>query len=132
MGRLLFLIALGLAAAASGSSASVHTPIVFGLGGGNMVPYQVTIQPNGVVRHDGSVHVGRTHLPATTVRRLRSEIASAHLSTRECPGVLPDVGSEYIRVGGRTVRVHGSCEPSFTRVWNSLARAVGLKLALGR
>ena len=129
MPRIVFLLAVIAAAAACGSSsAATHTPIVFGVVGGNMLPYRVTIQPNGVVRHSGSVTVRRTQLPGTTVTQLRSRIERAHLSSRECQGVLPDVGSQFIRIGTRTVTVHGTCEPRFTRVWTALAHAVGLRV----
>src|SRR5579862_6293580 len=128
MGRLVLLLATVGAAVATGSGDPAHAPIVFGLGGGNMVPYQVTIQPNGVVRRSGSASARRSRLPAATVGQLRTRIEQAHLSSRECPGTLPDVGSQYIRVCGRTVRLHGACEPRFTRVWDALAHAVGLRV----
>lgn len=121
------LLAIVAAASACASSAAAHTPIVFGLGGGNMLPYSVTIQPNGVVRHGGSVRVRRAHLPGRTVRQLRAEVEQAHLRSRQCSGVLPDIGSQFVRLGSRTVRVHGTCEPRFTRVWNALAHAVGVR-----
>lgn len=127
MRPLVLLLALVALAAACGSSDPAHTPLAFGLGGGNMLPYRVTIQPNGVVRHSGPATLGRTHLPGATVRRLRSRIESAGLRSRNCRETLPDVGSQFIRVGTRTWTVHGACDPRFTRVWTSLARAVGLR-----
>ena len=39
----------------------------------------------------------------------------------------PDVGSDFIQAYGRIVRVHGSCEPRFHRLWDALAQAVGLR-----
>jgi hypothetical protein len=41
-----------------------------------------------------------------------------------CPKTLPDVAAEFIRVEGRTVRVHGSCIARFNRLWTALNRAV--------
>jgi hypothetical protein len=125
---LVLLLALVVAAAACGSADPAHTPLAFGVGGGNMVPYQVTIQPNGFVRHSGSITLRRRHLAGATVRRLRSEIQSAGLRSRNCTGTLPDVGSTFIRVGKQTWTVHGACDPKFTRVWKSLAHAVGLRI----
>lgn len=127
--RIVFLLAVIVAAAACGSSsAATHTPIVFGVVGGNLLPYHVTIEPSGVVRHSGPTTVRRTHLPGTAVARLRSQVESAHLGSRQCQGTLPDFGSQFIRIGTRTVTVHGTCEPRFTRVWTALAHAVGLRV----
>jgi hypothetical protein len=128
MRLLIFLVPLLLAGAACGASDPAHTPLVFGVGGGNMVPYRVTIQPNGVVRATGSVHPRRRHLPVSTVQRLRNEVLQAHLTSRDCQGTLPDVGRQYIRAGSRTWTVHGGCEKRFARAWGDLARAVGLAL----
>ena len=128
MRALVFLVAIVVFAAACGSADPAHTPLAFGIGGGNMIPYRVTIQPNGVVRRSGSIKLRRTHLPGSTVRRLRSEIGRAGLRSRDCKGTLPDVGSQYIRVGSRTWTVHGGCEKPFQRAWSDLAHAVGLQL----
>jgi hypothetical protein len=49
------------------------------------------------------------------------------LKSRLCPGTNPDIGSHFIQAYGRSVRVHGGCEPSFQRLWDTLARAVGLR-----
>jgi hypothetical protein len=114
------LIGCGLSAAAA------HTSIGFGIRGGNISPYSVSIQPTGTIKiySSGGNHPRRRLAPAR-VRRLRAEIQQAHLTSRRCPGVLPDFASRYIRVGSRTVTVHGGCERSFNRVWNDLSRAVG-------
>jgi hypothetical protein len=111
--------------AACGSTAATgQTPIVFGITGGNIAPYRVSIQPTGSVR-DSSQRSPRRQIPVARVRGLRTEIQQAHLANRHCAGVLPDIASRYIRVGGRTATVHGTCEPGFERVWNDLVRAVG-------
>ena len=104
-----------------GSGAAVHRPIVFGVTGGNIAPYRVSIQPNGSVRISGSQRRLRRRILPARVRQLRREIQRAHLSSRRCTGVLPDVASRYIGA----VTVHGDCERRFTRVWNDLAKAVG-------
>jgi hypothetical protein len=123
---LLLLAVVAAAVAAFGASAGTSTPIVFGLTGGNAVPYRVTIQPNGSVRASQGWSVRRRILPRQ-VRRLRSEIRNAHLTSRLCPGYLPDFATNYIGLGGRTVRVHGKCEPRFTRVYDDLMAAVKLR-----
>jgi hypothetical protein len=104
-----------------GSGAAAHTPIVFGTTGGNIAPYRVSIQPNGSVRVRGSQRRVRRRILPARVRQLRREIQRAHLSSRRCRGVLPDVASRYIGA----VTVHGDCERRFTRVWNDLTKAVG-------
>jgi hypothetical protein len=117
------LAAIAAALTACGSSAEARTaPIVFGVTGGNIAPYRVSIQPNGGVR--GASH---RQIPPARVRLLQHEIEQAHLTSRTCTGTLPDVASQYIRVGRRAVTVHGGCEASFQRVWNDLAQAVGLR-----
>lgn len=104
--------------------------IEYGLGGGNMVPFQVTIEATGRVRARGSIQPIRRQLSRTKVaslsRLVRHEFAAA-LKSRECRGTNPDVGSDFIHAAGRTVTVHGSCEPRFQRLWNTLAAAVGLR-----
>lgn len=116
------LAALTASFAACGSAAVTHTQIVFGITGGNIAPYRVSIQPDGTVRG-----AGHRQIPSARVRRLQQEIEQAHLTSRRCTGALADVASQYIRVGDRTVTVHGGCEASFQRVWHDLARAAGLR-----
>ena len=120
------LAAIAAALTACGSNAVGHTPIVFGITGGNMRPYRVSIQPNGSVGIKGSDRTGRRQIPPARVQQLRHEIQQAHLSSRTCVGALPDMASQYIRVGGGTVILRGSCEAVFERVWADLAKAVGL------
>jgi hypothetical protein len=120
--RVVVVAAIAAALAGCGSSSTAQGPLVFGITGGSMVGYNVSIQPNGGVRG-----ASRRQIPAAQVRRLRQEIQQAHLTSRQCAGALPDFASQYIRVGPRTVTVHGDCEPSFVRVWNDLAQAVGLR-----
>jgi len=127
--RLLSIAVILFALSACGASAARHRPpLVFGVTGGNMVPYQVTIRPNGTVRTRGSFHARHRHLAASKVVRLRRDVQRAHLKTRQCAGVLPDIGLRFIRLGSRTWTVHGVCEKRFERVWNELAQAVGLSL----
>jgi hypothetical protein len=130
MRRMIALAALlgGLGACGASAASTKPTRIVFGVGGGNMVPFQVVIAATGAVRASGRT-VTRKHLSASTVLRLDREVRSAFASgvtSRQCRGTNPDVGSDFITLGRRTVRVHGSCEPRFSRLWNTLAQAVGL------
>jgi hypothetical protein len=123
--RLVVLVAIIVSLAACGSTAVAQTPIVFGVTGGNIVPYRVSIQPDGSVRAGGTHANPRRRISRARVRVLRLRIERADLASRSCPGVLPDIAGRYIRYGGRTVTVHGTCEPGFERVWNDLTRAVG-------
>jgi len=126
--------AAGLAACGASAAPTQAKPmrIEFGLGGGNMVPIQVTIESTGRVRVRGSIRPKRRQLSRTKVaslsRLVRQEFV-AGLTSRECRGTNPDVGSNFIHAAGRSVTVHGSCEPRFQRLWNTLAAAVGLRLA---
>jgi hypothetical protein len=117
---------------ACGSSAASTTPhrIVFGVAGGNMVPIQITIEPTGRIRSTGPLEPKirqLSHAKVVSLARLVREDFAAGLKTRLCPGTNPDVGSDFIQAYGRTVRVHGRCEPRFHRLWDTLARAVGLR-----
>jgi hypothetical protein len=133
MRRIIAAAALLSGVCACGSSAASTPPhrIVFGVGGGNMVPFQVTIEPTGRVRSSGPLAPKIRHLSHAKVvslsRLVREDFASG-LKSRLCPGTNPDVGSDFIQAYGRTVRVHGSCEPRFHRLWDTLARAVGLRV----
>jgi hypothetical protein len=132
MRRVVVLAALLVGVCACGSSAASTTPhrIVFGIAGGNMVPFQVTIEPTGRIHASGPLEPSRRHLShakIVSLSRLVREDFSAGLKSRLCPGTNPDVGSEFIHAYGRTVRVHGGCEPRFSRLWATLAKAVGLR-----
>jgi hypothetical protein len=124
--RFVVLAAFTAALAACGTDAVADTPIVVGITGGNIAPYRVSIQPNGSVRGSGSQGSLRRQIRSSRVRQLTNEIEQAHLASRSCAGSLPDVARQYIRVGGRTVTVHGGCEAQFRRVWGDLLQAVGL------
>jgi hypothetical protein len=95
-----------------------------------MVPSQVTIEPTGRVRSSGFMQPTRHHLSPAKVallsRLVEREFASG-LESRQCTGTNPDLGSDYIHALGRTITVHGTCEPRFQRLWNTLAGAVGLR-----
>jgi hypothetical protein len=100
---------------------------VFGVTGGNVVGHRVSITPDGSVRGTGSAHALRRRIATARLRQLRNEIEQAQLVSRRCPGVLPDLARRYIRVGRRTVTVHGDCEAGFERVWSDLTRAVAVR-----
>jgi hypothetical protein len=43
-----------------------------------------------------------------------------------CVGTLPDIATTFIRVGAKTVRVHGNCVPRFATLFTALSHAVKL------
>ena len=131
MRRIIVLAALLGAAYPCGSSVASTTShrIVFGVVGGNLAAYQVTIEPTGRIRSSQvrtKYHVLSRAKVVSLSRLVRASFASG-LKSRICPGTNPDFGSKFIQAYGRTVRVRGSCEPRFHRLWDTLAQAVGLR-----
>jgi hypothetical protein len=99
---LLAVLALGLAACGGSSEAAKPVRVEFGTTGGNIRPQTYAITVNGNL--------------ATQLRK-----AGHPGGLISCAGTLPDVAALYIRVGGSTVlKVRGSCDPSFTRLWKKL------------
>lgn len=126
----LVLGAAAAATAAAGGSAPSSTGFAFGRFGGNIRPYTVTVAPRGAVTLAGPVTAATRRLEADqllALRRLAVQVRFGTLpATKRCARTLPDVASTFIRVGARTVRVHGSCLPGYNRLWLALSRAVGL------
>jgi hypothetical protein len=88
----------------------------------------VTIANSGVVRTSGAVVVGRhklTPLQLGGLNRVATETSFVTLpKATNCRGTLPDVAATYIRVGARTVHVHGSCLPRYQRLLRALQASV--------
>jgi hypothetical protein len=133
MRRILALTVIAVALVACGASAastqSGPMRIEFGIAGGNLVPFQVTIERTGHVHASGLVqpaHRRLSHAKVSSLSRTVRRDFAAGLKSRQCAGTNPDIGSTFVRAEGRTVRVHGSCEPRFHRLWNTLAKAVGI------
>jgi hypothetical protein len=127
MGRAL-LIVLAAAALVPAASASEQRGFAFGRIGGNIRAYSVSITNDGVVRTHGAVEVGRMKLTLVQVAEL-NRIASVTRFTAlplktSCKGTLPDVAATFIRVGPRTVHVHGSCVARYSRLWKALTHTV--------
>jgi hypothetical protein len=122
---LLFALAVS---AMPASSAVQPSGFAFGRLGGNIRPYTVTIANSGVVRTSGAVEVRRTMLTALqlgSLNRVATETSFVTLpKSTNCRGTLPDVASTYIRVGARTVRVHGACLPRYQRLLRALQASV--------
>jgi hypothetical protein len=135
--RLILLAVLSLGLAACGSSGTPATgpgqtghpiQVEFGVTGGNIVPFTISISPDGKINEQGTLRVGKKHVASATVASLSDAVRSdlPGLSDRQCKGTLPDVGSRFIKADGKTVTVHGSCEAGFERLWSQLTAAAGL------
>jgi len=110
------------------AAALAATPsFVFGRGGGNVVPLHAAIYPSGRVVVNSAPGRRLTRAKVTALRRYAAAQGFSMIPRRiECPGVLPDVATLYVKVGrARTAYEHGSCNRRFDRVYAALAKAVG-------
>jgi hypothetical protein len=132
--RAAFVLALaaavaGAVAAVAGAAATPQRGFAFGRFGGNIRPYTVTIAAGGAVTVSGPV-VAAPRLTAAQLAALRhlatTERFGALPASTQCTGALPDAASTFIRVGARTVRVHGYCLARYNKLWRALTRAVRL------
>jgi hypothetical protein len=122
------LLLLTLAGMAAGNS--TQRGFSFGRVGGNIRPYTVSIGSDGRVQISGPVTAGRLKLTAAQLATLDRAVSTARFAAlpkvTNCPGTLPDVAATFIRVGARTVRVHGACVVRYTKLYTALTRAVAL------
>lgn len=128
MTRLLTLLALAAAAAVVPSAqATAKTGFEFGRTGGNIRPFAVSISITGRVTATGTAPDPRKTLTKQQLANLNRVAFVTHFETlpaaTACPNTLPDIAAQYIRVGARTVRVHGTCVARFNRLWTALNRA---------
>jgi hypothetical protein len=128
--RILGVLLAAAAIVTASSSASPQRGFAFGRLGGNIVPFTVTIRNDGRVSASGPIMIGRRRLTALEVANLNGVAAtngfSSLAATTNCSGTLPDIAATFVRVGPRTVRVHGTCIARYQRIWNALSRAVKL------
>jgi hypothetical protein len=124
----LLLVAAGVLVPAG--TASQRTGFAFGRAGGNIRPFTVVITTEGRVQVSGPAEAGRSHLTRTQLGNLNRIAATGSFGMlpgmTQCTGVLPDVATTFIRVGPRTVRVHGDCVSDYRVLWKALAHAVRL------
>lgn len=106
-----------------------HASFAFGRTGGNIMPFTVTIAPGGAITRTGPAPGTRARLTRQQLAGLERTAAAVHFTTlpraTSCPGTLPDVAAQFVRVGSRTVRAHGGCVARFQRLWQALANATG-------
>src|SRR5437868_5157855 len=102
-------------------TALAQTGFAFGRAGGNIMPFTVSIATSGRVTATGAAPEHATMVSKLRLANLNRAVLDARFGTMpavtNCPGTLPDIASEVIRVGGRTVRVHGGCVVRFNRLW---------------
>lgn len=126
-------VLLALTCSVPAADAVQPTGFAFGRLGGNIRPYSVTIANSGVVHTSGAVQVGRTRVTPVqlaALNRIATETRFTMLpAATNCRGSLPDVATTYVRVGARTVRVHGGCVPRYERLLKALKASV--QLAVG-
>jgi|SRR5689334_16302510 hypothetical protein len=125
------VLAPALAAAvvlAPAAGATQRTGFAFGRIGGNIRPFTVAIATDGRVRVNGAVQVNRIQLTRLQLGNLNRLAAIGNFGAlpqmTNCTGTLPDVATTFIRVGPRTVRVHGDCVAEYRRLWTALTHAV--------
>ena len=117
-----------------GSASPGAMSFAFGRNGGNIAPFAVTISSSGAVTATGPVKPTVTVVSAPARARLAALVAATRFAalppTIRCGGSLPDFASNFVTVrrGGstRTVLVHGDCSTRFSRLYDALARAVGV------
>jgi hypothetical protein len=122
--RLIAVLAVA-ATCASTASAAATTGIAFGRMGGSIRPFTVTVAADGTVHATGPVDtkpVSKQQL--ARLDRLAASIRFTTLAAAtNCTGTNPDVAATFIRIGHKTVRVHGTCLAGYQRLWNALNRA---------
>jgi hypothetical protein len=110
------------------AAALAATPsFVFGRTGGNVVPLRAAIYASGRVVVNGQPGRHLTRAKVISLRRYAAAQGFAQIPRHiECPGVLPDIATLYVKVGrARTAFQHGACNRRFNRVYAALAKAVG-------
>jgi hypothetical protein len=125
-----FVVPLALVGVLPAAGATSPTGFAFGRVGGNIRSYSVTIANSGVVHTYGAVQLGRTHVSSVQLAGLNRIATETHFTilpaSVNCRGTLPDVATTYVRVGARTVRVHGGCSSRYQRMLEALKASVRL------
>jgi len=109
--------------------------ITFGIEGGNMRPWSMTVNYNGSIVGNDYRKPTNTHLydPKNSMNGLQkmadAEGFGAMPGMRQCGKALPDVASRFVTIstaaGTHGVSVHGPCNRQFNELWAVLASAAG-------
>jgi hypothetical protein len=134
----LVAVALALVVPAAGTARPAAQPVFsFGRIAGNIIPFTVSIQPDGSVTRSGPVELSNPNVHVSKARRL----ALLALARRKgfwslprrtlCRDALPDVASIFVTIHSgirtKTVAVRGDCNSKFTSVYDALATAATVK-----
>ena len=107
--------------------APAQTGFAYGRNGGNIMPFTVTIATTGAVKTIGPAPTHVARISKQQLANLSRIAFDARFTTlpvvTACPNTLPDIAARWIRVGGRTIRVHGACLNGFNRMWTALNHA---------
>jgi hypothetical protein len=126
---LIVIVAVGCLAACGGSGGSKDTlKIKFGLIGGLIAPYTITIAPDGAVTTTGNPPATPKALTTAQDEELSRKVRDGfgNLTSMNCPRTFPDEAANFITARGRTVTVRGTCERGFTMLWSALTSAIRL------
>jgi hypothetical protein len=108
-------------------AALAQTGFAFGRTDGNIMPFTISIATSGRVTATGAAPAHATTISKLRLANLNRAVLDAGFQTMplvtSCRGTLPDIATQVIRVGGRTVRVHGGCVVRFNGLWTALNRA---------
>jgi hypothetical protein len=111
------------------AQAAQQTGFSFGRVGGNIRPFAITIATTGLVTATGAAPAHRRIVSKAQLAELNRLVVATEFSrlpaVTACPATLPDVAAQFIRVGRRTVRVHGRCVARFNRLWTALSKSSG-------
>ena len=127
---LLAVLVLGLAACGGSGAPKDALKIKFGRLGGLIVPYAITIAPDGKVTAAGNPPVKPpTSLTSAQVEKLSGLVRNGMgklTKNLQCPHTFPDEASEFITAMGKTVVIRGTCSADFTKLWDALTNELGL------
>ena len=117
-------------------AATARPAITMGIGGGNIVPWSVSIAGDGTVTAAGWHKPKKSHLtdPKDALPALfklaDSEGFWNMAALTSCTGTLPDIATQYIEInsssGSKRVAVHGGCSANFQQLLAAYDNAVGL------
>jgi hypothetical protein len=101
----------------------------FGLNSVKLTPFSVDIDPKGAVAVTGAAPRHRAVVPKTrlaAISRLAAQIGFMRISTNVeiCSTASADAPIRFVRIGVHAIRVHGSCDARFNRMWAMMNRAV--------
>ena len=126
---LLAVLVLGLAACGGSGAPKDAIEIKFGRVGGLIMPYAITIARDGTVITKGNPPVKPpTSLTSAQVETLSKLVRNGmgKLTNLQCAHTFADAASNFITALGKTVVVHGDCEPGFTKLFYALTNALHL------